>query len=151
MRRMISLGSLVSAAPFAQPSAELADNHASTPPHTHTHTHTQPLNGCWSGTTRRNTHPLTPILIIRHPLSASSIYNDQWHPLCSFYVHKSPLVQNVTIILSPGPLWSWTLNFILHTFLHTITIFFSLKPIDCLSEDLPVFCQKFRRLPCISH
>ena len=43
--------------------------------------------------TRRNTHPLTPILIIGHPLSSSSIYNDQWHPFCSFYVLDSPLVQ----------------------------------------------------------
>ena len=39
------------------------------------------------------THPLTPIIIIGHPLSSSSIYNDQWHPLCSFYVLDSPLVQ----------------------------------------------------------
>ena len=39
------------------------------------------------------THPLTPILIVGHPLSSSSIYNDQWHPLCSFYVLDSPLVQ----------------------------------------------------------
>ena len=46
----------------------------------------------WAGT-RRNTHPLTPILIIGHPLSSSSIYKDQWHPLCSFYVLDSPLVQ----------------------------------------------------------
>ena len=33
------------------------------------------------------------ILIIGHPLSSSSIYNEQWHPLCSFYVLDSPLVQ----------------------------------------------------------
>jgi len=32
-------------------------------------------------------------MIIRHPLSSSSIYNDQWHPLCSVYVLDSPLVQ----------------------------------------------------------
>ena len=48
------------------------------------HTHTQPFNGHWSGTTRlrryqkkhSSTHPLTPILVIGHPLSASSIYYD---------------------------------------------------------------------------
>ena len=39
------------------------------------------------------TLPLTPILIIGHPLSSSSIYNNQWHPLCSVYVIDSPLVQ----------------------------------------------------------
>ena len=61
------------------------------------HIHTQQFNGLWSGTTRvgwfKKKHPLTPILIIGHPLSSSSIYNDQWHPLCSFYVLDSPLVQ----------------------------------------------------------
>ena len=31
--------------------------------------------------------------MIGHPLSSSSIYNDQWHPLCSFYVLDSPLEQ----------------------------------------------------------
>ena len=58
--------------------------------------YTQPFNGLWSGTTRvgryQKKHPLTPILIIGHPLS-SSIYNDQWHPLCSVYVLDSPLIQ----------------------------------------------------------
>ena len=46
------------------------------------HTHTQPLNGLLSRTTRRNIHLLTPIVIIGHPLSSSSIYNNPWHPLC---------------------------------------------------------------------
>ena len=65
----------------------------------HTHAHnTQPFNGLWSGKTRvgryqKKHHPLTPILIIGHPLSSSSIYSDQWHPLCSFYVLDIPLVQ----------------------------------------------------------
>jgi len=56
----------------------------------HTYTHNRltafgPGQPGYAGN-RRNTHPLTPILIIGHPLSNSSIYNDQWHPLCSFYV-----------------------------------------------------------------
>ena len=34
--------------------------------------------------TRRNIYPLTPILIIRHPLSTSSIYYDPQHPPCPF-------------------------------------------------------------------
>ena len=62
-----------------------------------THTYTQPFNGLWSRTTRvgryQKKHSLTHILIIGHPLSSSSIYNDQWHPLCLFYVLDSPLVQ----------------------------------------------------------
>jgi len=43
--------------------------------------------------TRRNTHPLSPILIIGHLLSSSSIYNNEWHPLCSFYMLDSSLIQ----------------------------------------------------------
>ena len=39
----------------------------------------------WAGT-RRNIHPLTPILIINQPLSASSTYYDSQHPSCSIYV-----------------------------------------------------------------
>ena len=74
------------------------------------------------------THPLTPIQIIGHPLSSSSIYNDQWHPLCSLYVLDSPLVQPLS-----RPLWSsswpWTLDFILHTFLHPIITFSQHMPI----------------------
>ena len=68
-----------------------------TPAPHHTHTHNRLTAFCpWlpgQAGTRRNTLTLTPILIIGHPLSASSIYNDQWHPLCSFYVHDSPLIQ----------------------------------------------------------
>ena len=60
-----------------------------------TNTHTQStmlrLSGLcpgqpgWAGT-RRNIHPLTPIVVINHPLSASSIYHNPWHPLCSIYM-----------------------------------------------------------------
>jgi len=64
---------------------------------------------------KRNIHPLTPVLIIRHPLSASVIYYD----LCS--------ICGLTVLfhnLSPGPLWSssWpgTIYFILHTFLYPV-------------------------------
>jgi len=35
----------------------------------------------WDGT-RRNIHPLTPIVVINRPLSASPIYYDPWHPFC---------------------------------------------------------------------
>ena len=66
-----------------------------------THTHTQPFNGLWSGTTRvgryqKKHSPTHTILIIGHPLSSSSICNGPWHPLCSFYLLDSPLVQPVS-------------------------------------------------------
>ena len=45
--------------------------------------------------TRRNIYPLTPIHIIRHPLSTSSIYYyyDPYHPPCSIYVLGSSFQQ----------------------------------------------------------
>ena len=46
----------------------------------------------WAST-RRNIHPLTPILIIGHPLSTFSIYYDPKHPPCSVYVPDSPFPQ----------------------------------------------------------
>jgi len=42
----------------------------------------------WAST-RRDIHSLTPIMVISHPLSASSIYYDPWHPPCSIYVSDS--------------------------------------------------------------
>ena len=63
--------------------------------HTHTHNHLTffgPGLPGWAST-RRNTHPLTPILVIGHPLSTYSIYYDPWHPLCSVYELDCPLWQ----------------------------------------------------------
>jgi len=101
----------------------LALNHMSI---THTHTHNRlmafgPGQPGLAGT-RRNTHPLTSILnylIIGHPLSSSSIYNDQWHPLHSFYVLDSPLVQPLSrsslvlvgLPLGLGPSSSYSIHF----------------------------------------
>jgi len=77
----------------------------------------------WAGT-RRNIHPLTPIMVISHSLSASSIYCNTWHPPCSIHVPDS-LFHN----LSPSSLrstsWPGTIHFILRTFLHPIIVFFS--------------------------
>jgi len=60
---------------------------------THTHTHTAilrlyrfcPGQPRWDGT-RRNIHPLTSIIVINRPLSASSI----WQPPCPIHTHDSP-------------------------------------------------------------
>jgi len=104
--------------------------------HTHTHNCFTALWIClgqrgWDGT-RRNIHPLTPIVIINCPLSVSSIYYDPWHPPCSIHAPDS-LFHN----LAPSFLWSssWpgTLHFILHTFLHPIIVF--------LSQHIPIPLQ----------
>ena len=44
--------------------------------------------------TRRNIHPFTPIVVINHPLSASSIYYDSWHHHYSIYVPDSLFTQS---------------------------------------------------------
>jgi len=76
----------------------------------------------WAGT-RRNIHPLTPIMVINIPYLLPP----------SFTIHGILLVQfmHMTVFyhnLSPSFLWSvfWpgTLHFILHTFLYTIIVFF---------------------------
>jgi len=54
-----------------------------------------PVQPRWAGT-RRNIHPLTPILIINHPLSASSIYYDPWHPPCSIHALDSLFPQSLS-------------------------------------------------------
>jgi len=63
-------------------------------------THTAVLRLCgicpgqpgWAGT-RINIHPLTPIVVINRPLSASSIYYDPWHPPCSIHAPDNLTLQ----------------------------------------------------------
>ena len=62
------------------------------------HTHTQSFNGPWSRTTRVGRYQKKHSPTHTHPDHQTSfinfsIYNDQWHPLCSFYMLDSPLVQ----------------------------------------------------------
>jgi len=50
----------------------------------------------WASTTG-NIHPLKSIVVIsHHPLSASSIYYDPWHPRCSIYVSNSLYPQSLS-------------------------------------------------------
>jgi len=69
----------------------------------HTHTHTTVYssldfvrdNSC-EPVPARNVHLLTPIVVTSHPLSASSIYYDPWHPPCSIYVPDSLFLQSLS-------------------------------------------------------
>jgi len=72
---------------------------------------------------RRNIHPLTSIMVIRHPLSASSIFYNPWHPHCSIYVPDSLFTQSLSKF-SLVYLLSWHPHCILHTFLYSIIVFF---------------------------
>ena len=71
-----------------------------------THTHTQLFYGSldfvWNNLgelvpeLRRNIHPLTPIVVISHPLSVSSPYYNPWHPPGSVYVLDSLFPQSLS-------------------------------------------------------
>jgi len=95
---------------------------------THTLTHTTVLQfSGLSGTNQVSRYqkkhsPLTTIVVISHPLSASSICYDPWHPPCSIYMPDSLFPQSPSFLWSTS--WPGTLNFILHTFLHPIIVFF---------------------------
>ena len=67
-----------------------------------------PWQPVWAGT-RRIVHPLTPILVINHLLSASSIFCNPWYCPCSTYTHDNLFAQ--PLCKSSG-----TLHFIPHTF-----------------------------------
>jgi len=54
-----------------------------------------PVQPRWDGT-GRNIHPLTPLMVISHPLSTSSIYYHPWHPPCSTYVPESLFAQSLS-------------------------------------------------------
>jgi len=107
----------------------------------HTHMHTHPYTAVlrlfgfcpgqpgWAGT-RRNIHPLTLIMVINHPLSASSIYYDPWHPPCSIYMPGS---------LFPQSLFKFSLVSLLawHPPLHTPYISSTNNRTYPLTPDLP--------------
>ena len=93
-----------------------------------THTTVLRLSGFCPGQpgrvgTRINIHPLTPIMVINHPLSACSIYYDPWPPPCLIYVFSSLFPQfpskfSLVYFLD----WHPALHI---TFLHPIIVFFS--------------------------
>jgi len=76
---------------------------------------------------RRNIHALTPIVIINHPLSASSIFYDSWHPPCSVYVPDS-LFHNLQVFfglpLGLAPSTSCSIHF----FTQSLSSFHSTYP-----------------------
>ena len=96
---------------------------------THAHTHTQPFNGPLSLTIRVGRYQKKHSLTHTHPDHRTSFFiflhlQRSMAPTL-FILHARQSSYNLT----PGPFWSsswtWTLNFILHTFLHPIIIFFS--------------------------
>jgi len=86
--------------------------------------------------TRRNIHPLTPIMVINHSLSAFSIYYDPWHPPCSIYMLDS---------LFPQSLSKFSLVYLLawHPPLHTIYVS---SPNHCLLFAAHAQCPYYRNM-----
>jgi len=96
------------------------------PPHTHT-----VFMALWilSRTTRQGElvpeetftqSPLTPIMVINHPFSASSIYYDPWHPPCSIHAPDNLFPQSLSqfsLVYS----WPGTRHFILHFFTQSLS------------------------------
>ena len=81
--------------------------------------------------TRRNIHPFTPIMVISHPLSSSSIYYNPWHPPCSIYVPDSLFPQSLLVIFG--------LLLVVHPHRHTPYIS---SPSHCLfSQHIPLPSQ----------
>jgi len=103
-------------------------------PHTHTQPSYQMASGfClgqpgWAGT-RRNIHPLLPIMVISHLLSASSIYYDPWHPPCSIYVPDS-LFSTISLQVFFGlPLGlAPSTSYSIHFFIQSLSSFRSICP-----------------------
>jgi len=71
----------------------------------------------WAGA-RRNICPLTPVMVINHPLSASSIYYDPWHPPCSIHVPDSLFPQSLSKF-SLACLLAWHFLMQLLSFFHS--------------------------------
>jgi len=68
-------------------------------------------------------YPLTPILIINHPLSASSIYYNLQHPHSPIYMFDSRCTTTLQVLYGL-PLGLAPFHFILYTSLHPIIVFF---------------------------
>jgi len=105
------------------------------------HTHTQQFYGCLDFVRDNPGEPVpeetfahSPIVVISHPLSASSLYYDPNGILPIQFTYLTVFFHN----LSPSFFWStsWpgTLKFMLHTFLHPVIVFFS--------QNMPIPSQR---------
>jgi len=85
-------------------------------------------------------YPLTSLVAINHPLSASSIYYDPWHPHCSTYMPDSLFPQSLSmfslVLAWHPPLHTPYISSPNHCLLftehaHTITTGFAVVPKLC--------------------
>jgi len=79
----------------------------------------------WAGT-RRNIHPLSPIVVIGHLSSAFSIYYNPWQLLCSIHVPDSLFPQSAWYPALHTPYISSPKHYLLFTaYAHTIATCFA--------------------------
>jgi len=131
--------------------------------HTQTHTHTQPFyssldfvqDNPGEPVPEKNILPLKPIVVIGHPLSASSIYCDPCHPPCSIYMPDSLSPQSYSCWL--GLFKPLAHSFCFFRFAKEITLFvfwllflysfqasdFSFFPISIFFLLFPYCCSNF--------
>jgi len=104
----------------------------------HTHTTILWLSGFCPGQhgwadARRNIHSLIPIVVINHPLTASSIYYDPWHPSCSITISLQ-----VFFCLPLG--LAHSTSYSIHFFTQSLSFFYSTCPchrnLFCCSTEI---------------
>ena len=92
----------------------------------------QPFNGCWSGTTRVGRYQKKHSPTHTHPDHRTSFITLTFTTINDILFVQFTSLTVLLYNISPGPLWSsswsWTLNFILHTFLHPLSSFRSTCP-----------------------
>ena len=81
----------------------------------------------WAST-RRNIHPLTPIMVINHPLSVSFIYYDLWHPPCSIHVPDSLFPQSLQVFFGLSLDMAPSTSCCIHFFTQSLSSFHSTCP-----------------------
>jgi len=115
--------------------------------HTPTPTHTQPFYSSLDFVRdnpgelvpEETFHQLTAVMVISHPLSASSIYYDPWHPPCSIYVPDSLFPQSPSFLWLPLGLAPST-SYSTHFFTQSLSSFCSTWPyhhnLFCCSTEI---------------
>jgi len=106
----------------------------------------------WAST-RKNIHPLTPIMIINQPLSISSICYDEWHPPFSICEFDSLSAQPVQVIFSLPLGLELCTSYSIHFFTQTLSAFCDTSPYHrnpfCCSTEIMSSIPSFSLNPLL--
>ena len=81
----------------------------------------------WAGT-RRNIHPLTPIVVINRPLFASSICYDPWYFPCKIHAPDSLFPQSLQILFGLPLGLAPSTSYSIHFFTQSLSSFHNICP-----------------------